>query len=72
MGNTIQDLCNEELHGEWSYTFEDNVQGSACDFGYNPMSKERSEFDIRKGDEEAQVQENSKQHEKGNKQANGL
>ncbi len=25
MGNKVQDLCNEELHGEGSYTSQDSV-----------------------------------------------
>jgi len=52
MGNTIQDLCNEELHGEGNYTFEDGVQGSTSKFGSNLKSKERSEDGIGEGDEE--------------------
>ncbi len=52
MGNTIHDLCNEELHGEGSYTSEDNVQGSMCKFGFDSRNKEGSEDDIGEGDEE--------------------
>ncbi len=45
MGNTIQDLCNEELHGEKSYTFEDGVQGSLCNFSFDSRSEEQNEDD---------------------------
>ncbi len=55
MGNTVQDLCNEELHGKRSYTFEDGVQGSVCDYGFDSRSKEESEDDNGSGDEEARV-----------------
>jgi hypothetical protein len=34
-------LCNEELHGEWNYTFEDNVQGFACKFGLVPRVRKK-------------------------------
>jgi hypothetical protein len=53
MGNTIQDLCNEELHGKGSYTFEDGVQGSMCKSSFDSKNKEGSEDDIGKGHEEA-------------------
>ncbi len=71
MSNTVQDLCNEELHGKGSFTSKEDVQGYACDFGADSRSEERSEDNIVKGDEEAWVQENSERHEKGNKQVNG-
>jgi hypothetical protein len=50
MGNTIKDLCNEESHGKGSYTFEDSVQGSMCNYGSNSKSKEG-----REGDEKARA-----------------
>ncbi|CAM6041971.1 unnamed protein product, partial [Sphagnum compactum] len=50
MGNTVQDLCNEELHGKGSYTLEDSVQSFACNSGSNSRSKEGSEDDIGEGE----------------------
>ncbi len=67
MGNTIQDLCNEELHGEGNYTSNDNVQGSSFDSN----NEEGNEVDIGERDEEVRAQENYEQHEKGNEQAKG-
>jgi hypothetical protein len=55
MSNTVQDLCNEELHGKGSFTSKEDVQGYACDFGADSRSEERSEDNIVKGDEEAWV-----------------
>jgi hypothetical protein len=71
MGNIVQELCNEELHGKGSYTSEDGVQGSVCNFGSKSSSKEGSGDDIGEGDEEVWVQENFERHEDGNKQGNG-
>jgi len=51
MGNTIQDLCNEDLHGKGSYTLDDGMQG----FGFDSKNKEGSEHDIGEHDEEAQA-----------------
>jgi hypothetical protein len=42
MDNTIEDLCNEELHGEISYIFEDGVEGLVGEFGFDSMNEERS------------------------------
>jgi len=55
MNNTVQDLCNEELHGKGSLTSKEDVQGYACDFGSDSKSKEGSEDNIVKGDEDAQA-----------------
>ncbi len=60
MGNVIQDLCNEKLHGEGNYTWDDGVQGS----GSNSRNEEGTEDDIGECDEEAQALENSKLDEK--------
>jgi hypothetical protein len=46
MGNTVEDLHNEELHGEMSYIFEDGVEGFVGEFGFDSMNKERSEENI--------------------------
>jgi hypothetical protein len=39
MGNTIEDLHNEELHGEMNYIFEDGVEGSVGKSRFDSMSK---------------------------------
>jgi hypothetical protein len=52
MGNIIEDLCNEELRGEMIYIFEDGVEGSVGEFGFDSMSKEGSEKNIAEGNEE--------------------
>jgi hypothetical protein len=39
MGNIVEDLCNEELHGEMSYIFEDGVERFIGEFVFNSMSK---------------------------------
>ncbi len=51
MGNTIEDLCNEELHGERSYISKDGAQSFIGEFEFDSMSKEGSEKDIAKGNE---------------------
>jgi hypothetical protein len=40
MGNRIEDLCNEKIDGEMSYIFEDGVEGSIGEFGFDSMNKE--------------------------------
>jgi hypothetical protein len=40
MGNRIEDLCNEELNGEMSYIFEDGVEGSIGESGFDFINKE--------------------------------
>jgi len=39
MGNIVEDLHNEELHGEMSYIFEDGVEGPVGRFGSNSMNE---------------------------------
>ncbi len=58
MGNTVEDLHNEELHGEMIYIFEDNVEGFIGEFGSDSMNEERNEKNIAKGDEEVGNEEN--------------
>jgi hypothetical protein len=53
MNNIVQDLCNEELHGKGSFTSKEDVQGYACDFGYDSRVEEGNEDNIVEGDEEA-------------------
>ncbi len=36
MGNTVEDLHNEELHSEMNYIFEDGVEGFVGKFMSNP------------------------------------
>ncbi len=48
MGNVVQDLCKEELHGERGYTWDDGVQR----FWSNSKSEEGNEDDIAKYDKE--------------------
>jgi len=39
MGNIVEDLRNEKLHGEMNYIFEDGVKGSIGKFGSDSMSE---------------------------------
>jgi hypothetical protein len=39
MGNIVEDLHNEELHGEKIYIFEDGVEGSIGESRSNSMSE---------------------------------
>jgi hypothetical protein len=39
MGNTVEDLHNEELHGEMSYIFEDGVEGYVGKSRFNSMNE---------------------------------
>ncbi len=55
IGNTIHDLCNEELHGERCYTSKDGVQAFLCDSSFNSRSKDWNEDDIGEGGEEARA-----------------
>jgi len=50
VGNTVEDLCNEKLHGEMSYIYEDGVEGSIGEFGSNFMIEEGNEKNIEEGD----------------------
>ncbi len=48
MGNIVQDLHNEELHGEMSYISKDGVEGSIGEFGFDSMSEEKMKKILRK------------------------
>jgi hypothetical protein len=61
MGNTIEDLHNEELCGEMIYISKDGVEGSVGESGFDSMSKEGSEKNIAKGNEEVGSEENFEQ-----------
>jgi hypothetical protein len=37
MGNIVEDLHNEKLHGGMNYIFEDGVEGPIKEFGCNSM-----------------------------------
>jgi hypothetical protein len=41
MGNIIEDLRIEELHGEMNYIFEDGVERSIRESGFDSMNKEK-------------------------------
>jgi hypothetical protein len=62
MGNTVEDLCNEELCGEMIYIFEDGVEGSIGEFGSDSMSEKRSENNIMESNEEVGNEENFEQN----------
>jgi len=62
MGNIIEDLRIEELHGEMNYIFEDGVERSIRESGFDSMNKERSEENIVKGDEKVGGEENFEQN----------
>jgi len=47
-GNIVQDLHNEELHGEMSYISKDGVEGSIGEFGFDSMSEEKMKKILRK------------------------
>ncbi len=64
MGNIVEDLRNEELHGEMSYISKNGVEGSIREFGSDSMNKEGSEENIVEGDEEVGVEENFERNDK--------
>ncbi len=70
MGNTVEDLRNEELHGEMSYISKNGVEGSIREFGSDSMNKEGSEENIVEGDEEVGVEENFERNDEDYNQGN--
>ncbi len=52
MGNIVEDLHDEELHGEMSYIFEDGVERFIGESGFNSMSDGKNEKNIVEVDEE--------------------
>jgi hypothetical protein len=62
MGNTIEDLCNDELRGEMIYIFEDGVEGFVGESGFNSINKEGSEKNIANCNEEVGSEENFEQN----------
>jgi hypothetical protein len=58
MGNRVEDLCNEDLHGEMNYISEDGVEGSIGESRSNFMNEEGSEKNIVESDEEVGIEEN--------------
>jgi hypothetical protein len=70
MGNTIEDLRNEELLGEMNYIFEDGVERSIGESRFDSMSEERSEKNIAKGDEKVSGEENFEQNKEDYSQGN--
>ncbi len=63
IGNTVEDLRDEKLHGEMNYIHEDGVEGSIGEFGSNSMNEERNEENIVAGDEEVGGEEIFEQNE---------
>jgi hypothetical protein len=70
MSNTVEDVHNEELHGEMIYIYKDNVDGSIGESRSDSMSKERSEKTIAKGNEEVSSEENFEQKKEDYNQGN--
>jgi hypothetical protein len=62
MDNRVEDLCNEELYDEMVYFFEDGVEGSIGEFGFDSMNEEGSEENVVEGDEETGSKENFEQN----------
>ncbi len=58
VGNIVEDLCNEKLHGEMSYIYENGMEGSVGEYGLNPMNEKGSEKNIGKGNEKVSRKEN--------------
>ncbi len=58
VGNIVENLCNEKLHGEMSYIYEDGVEGFVGESGSNFMNEEGNEKNIEEGDEKVGVKEN--------------
>jgi hypothetical protein len=58
VGNIVEDLCNEELHGEMSYIYEDGVERFVRESGTNSMNEEGNEKNIEEGDEKVGGKEN--------------
>jgi hypothetical protein len=46
MGNIVEDLCNEELHGEMNYISENGVERFVGESRYDSMNKEKNEENI--------------------------
>ncbi len=57
MGNIIEDLHHHELHGEMIYIFEDGVEESIGESGFDSMSEEINEENIAKGNEKVSSEE---------------
>jgi hypothetical protein len=58
MSNIIEDLRNEELHGEMIYISKDGVERSIGESRSNSMTKEKNEENIGEGNEEVGNKEN--------------
>ncbi len=48
MGNIVEDLHNEELHGEMSYIFDNGVEGFVRKYGSDFMNKKEVKRILRK------------------------
>ncbi len=62
MGNIVEDLHNEELHGKMNCIFEDGVERSIGEFGFDSMNEKGSENDIVKSYAEVGGKENFEQN----------
>jgi hypothetical protein len=70
MGNIIDDLHDEELHGKKSYISKDRVEGSIGHSRSDSISEERIEEDIVEGDDEVSIGKKLEQNEKDYYQVN--
>jgi hypothetical protein len=73
IGNIVEDLRNEELHGEMSYISEDGVEGSVGELGFDFINEEGNEENIEEGDEKVGGEENferNKDYSQGNAHGN--
>jgi hypothetical protein len=70
MGNIVEDLHNEKLHGEMSYIFEDGVERSVGKVWSNSMNEKEGKRILRKvimevGGEE-KIEQNKEDYNQGN------
>jgi hypothetical protein len=72
--NRVQDLHNEDLHGEMIYIYEDGVEGFVGEFGSNSMNEEGSEKNIEEGNEyiggKETFEQNKEDYNQGNAHGN--
>jgi hypothetical protein len=62
VGNTVEDLRNEELHSEMIYISKDGVEGYIGEFGSNSLNKEGNEENIVESNEEVGGKESFEQN----------
>lgn len=76
MGNIVEDLHNEKLHGEMSYVFEDGVERSVGKFWSDSMNEKEGKRILRKvimevGGEE-KIKQNKEDYNQGNACGNAM